>query len=69
MARVEVQWDIMMGRDGLLLLLFLLLTLLPLAHGMLGLLVEWIGWGWLPWHVAGIQGDSLHEREKGVTRG
>lgn len=74
LARVEVHWDVLKGRNRLLLLLLRLLLLLlvlvlllalpALVHCMLWLLVERIGWGRLPWHVAGIQSNSLHRTEK-----
>lgn len=59
LARVEVQRDAVKRGNGLLLLLLRLLALSALVHCMLGLLVERIGRGWLPWHVAGIQSNSL----------
>lgn len=60
LAAVEVQRDVLEGRDWLLLLLRLLRALSALVHCMLGLLVEGIGWGRFSWHVAGVQSDSLH---------
>lgn len=51
LAWVEVQCDILQSGNRLMLLL---LALMRLVHCMLGLLVEWIGRRWLPWHVAGI---------------
>lgn len=51
----EVQRDVLKGRDWLL----LLLALSALVHSMLGLLVEGIGRGWLSWHVARVQRNSL----------
>lgn len=57
LAAVEVQRDVLEGRDWLLLRLR---ALSALVHCMLGLLVEWIGWGRFSWHVAGVQSDSLH---------
>lgn len=71
LARVKVQWDALKRRNGLLLLLRLLLVLLlalsSLVHCMLGLLVEWIGWRRLPWHVAGVQSNSLHKTDEAST--
>lgn len=55
----------MEGGDRLLLLLLGgLLALSALVHGMLGLLVERIGWRRLSRHVAGVQSNSLQRREE-----
>lgn len=65
LAGVEVQREVLEGRDWLLLMLLLRrrprLALSALVHCMLGLLVEGIGWGRFSWHVARVQSDSLHK--------
>lgn len=48
------------------LLLVRLLALMPSIHRMLGLLVEWVGWGGLPSHSAGIQSNPLQEHREGA---
>lgn len=48
------------------LLLVGLLALMPRIHSVLGLLVEWVGWGRLPWHSIGIQSNPLQNHREAV---